>query len=53
MNFLVFFLKKEAILDNVKAGIKLNFDFYFPEGHLEIISGNDLLSTRFRIFPNT
>ena len=40
MNFLVS-LKKEAILDNVKAGIKLNFDFYFPEGHLEIISGND------------
>jgi len=31
--------KQEAVLTNVRKGIKDNFGFYFPEGHLEIISG--------------
>jgi len=31
--------KQLAILDNVREGIAKNFDFYFPESHLEIITG--------------
>jgi len=31
--------QQTEILENVKNGIKLNYQFYFPEGHLEIISG--------------
>lgn len=31
--------KQEAILDNVRDGISKNFKFYFPESHLEIITG--------------
>lgn len=31
--------KQEAVLTNLRRGIKENFSFYFPEGHLEIISG--------------
>ena len=31
--------KQEAVLSNLRRGIKENFSFYFPEGHLEIISG--------------
>merc|ERR550517_1121095 len=31
--------KQEAVLANVRKGIRENFQFYFPEGHLEIISG--------------
>jgi len=31
--------KQEAVLSNLRKGIKENFSFYFPEGHLEIISG--------------
>jgi len=31
--------QQEAILANLNKGIALNFKFYFPAGHLEIISG--------------
>jgi len=31
--------QQDAILENVGRGIKQNYDFYFPDGHLEIISG--------------
>jgi Golgi nucleoside diphosphatase len=31
--------KQEAVLANLRKGIQENFSFYFPEGHLEIISG--------------
>jgi len=31
--------KQDAVLANVRKGIRENFEFYFPEGHLEIISG--------------
>jgi len=31
--------KQEAVLANLRRGIASNFSFYFPEGHLEIISG--------------
>jgi len=31
--------QQEAVIENVRKGIKENFDFYFPDGHLEIISG--------------
>ena len=31
--------QQEAVLTNLRKGIQENFDFYFPEGHLEIISG--------------
>ena len=31
--------QQEAVISNVRKGIKENFDFYFPDGHLEIISG--------------
>ena len=31
--------QQEAVIANVRKGIKENFDFYFPDGHLEIISG--------------
>ena len=30
---------QEAVLTNLRKGITENFDFYFPDGHLEIISG--------------
>ena len=31
--------QQEAVLANLRRGIAENFDFYFPDGHLEIISG--------------
>ena len=31
--------KQEAVLTNLRKGINENFEFYFPNGHLEIISG--------------
>jgi hypothetical protein len=33
---------QEKILANVRDGISKNFNFYFPEGHLEIISGKEV-----------
>jgi len=30
---------QEAVLSNLRKGISENFEFYFPDGHLEIISG--------------
>ena len=31
--------QQEQVLANIRRGIKENFDFYFPDGHLEVISG--------------
>ena len=31
--------QQDAVLTNLRRGIKENFEFYFPDGHLEIISG--------------
>ena len=31
--------QQEAVLANIRKGISENFDFYFPDGHLEVISG--------------
>jgi len=31
--------QQEEILNKLRTGIRKNFDFYFPEGHLDIISG--------------
>ena len=31
--------QQEAVLANIRKGISENFDFYFPDGHLEVITG--------------